>query len=105
MGFVTRIIGIIIVCLYCVCAVCRLAFFNVLEGKRQQEEEGCAKYYRGLPVTSISIILPITYILHFWMSKDAFVAWLHVLLCITAFLFVFDFRVPKPDWKKILTGR
>lgn len=99
------IIGVAIVCLYCVCAVCRLAFFNVLEGKRQKEEEGCAKHYRGLPVTSISIILPIAYILYFWMPQDAFAAVLHVLLLVTAFLFVFDFRVPKPDWKKILTGK
>ena len=99
------IIGVIIVCLYCVCAVCRLAFFNVLEGKRQKEEDGCAKYYRGLPVTSISIILPIAYVIGMLMSETAFTAVIHILLLVTSFLFVFDFRVPKPDWKKILTGK
>ena len=102
---VDSIIGVAIVCLYCVCAVCRLAFFNVLEGKRQQEEEGCAKYYHGLPVTSISIIFPIAYILYFFVPKDGFIVLLHVLLFVTAFLFVIDFRVPKPDWKKILTWK
>ena len=87
------------------CAVCRLAFFNVLEGKRQKEEDGCAKYYRGLPVTSISIILPIAYVIGMLMSETAFTAVIHILLLVTSFLFVFDFRVPKPDWKKILTGK
>ena len=55
---VDGVLGLICVCLYSLCALIRLAFFNVLETKRQQVEEGCNKYYRGLPVTSISIIFP-----------------------------------------------
>ena len=53
---VNTVIGIILVCLFSLCAVIRLAFFNVLEAKRQKVEEGGNKTYRGLPVTSISII-------------------------------------------------
>lgn len=97
--------GIIIVCIYSVCAVARLAFFNVLEGKRQQVESGAAKFYRGLPVTSISIILPIVYLLRFVMSAGTFAGMLHVVMLFVAFLFVFDFSVPKPDWMKILRGK
>ena len=55
---VNSVPGMVILCVYVVCAVIRLAFFNVQEAKRQQVEEGCNKYYRGLPVTSSAIIWP-----------------------------------------------
>lgn len=97
--------GMLILSVYCVCAVIRLAFFNVLEGKRQKEEGGSNKSYRGLPVTSISIIFPIVYIFRFFVPETVFVALLHVMLAVVAFLFVLDFSMKKPDWKKILTGK
>ena len=49
-------LGLVIVFFYCICAVIRLAFFNVLEAKRQQVEGGGNKTYRGLPVTSIAFL-------------------------------------------------
>ena len=99
---VNGVLGIIIVFLYCLCAVIRLAFFNVLEEKRQRTEGGCNKTYRGLPVTSISIILPIVYCFYNILAENAFINMLHIVLLIVAFLFVLDFSVPKPDWQKIL---
>lgn len=98
-------IGMFVVFFYCLCAVIRLAFFNVLEANRQKVESGCAKCYRGLPVTSISIIFPIVYIFSFIVEKHIFILMLHFMMSIVAFLFVYDFSVPKPDWKKILTGK
>ena len=38
---VRGLLGLPIVCFFCLCAVIRLAFFNVLEGNRQQSEGGC----------------------------------------------------------------
>lgn len=60
--------------------------------------------YRGLPVTSISIILPAVYCLGFCLPAAVFTALLHAVLLAAAFLFILDFPVPKPDWKKILFG-
>lgn len=97
--------GLAVACIYCLCAVARLAFFNVLEAKRQQQETGCAKSYRGMPVTSISIILPVAYLLRFLVGGEIFALLLYPLMLLVAFLFVLDFSVPKPDWKKILTGK
>ena len=94
--------GTVIVCLFSLCAVIRLGFFNVLEAKRQQVEEGCNKYYRGLPVTSIAALLPITYLVGKLIPNSVFVIVLHVLMALTAFLFVLDFRMKKPDVTKIL---
>ena len=62
---VRGIMGLPIVFFYCLCAVIRLAFFNVLEGKRQKTEGGSNKVYRGLPVTSISFLLPMAFWLQF----------------------------------------
>ena len=95
-------LGLVLVSFYCICAVCRLAFFNVLEGKRQKEEGGCNKTYRGLPVTSISFILPILFWLQFLMSDFAFVVLLHLVLLVVGFLFVLDFPLKKPGFKTIL---
>lgn len=95
-------IGMFILFFFCLCGVIRLAFFNVLEMNRQKEEEGCNKSYRGLPITSSSIILPFTYCFRFILPASVFEGLLHVVLCVVAFLFVLDFSVPKYDFKKVL---
>ena len=99
---VNTVPGLVILCVYVVCAVIRLAFFNVQEAKRQQVESGCNKYYRGLPVTSSAIILPAFYLLRSLLPGKVFTLALHGLCGLIAFLFVLDFRVKKPDFSKIL---
>ena len=99
---VRGVLGLSIVFFYCICAVIRLAFFNVQEGKRQQTEGGCNKVYRGLPVTSISMLLPLTFWLQFLMPDLVFLVLLHILLLVVGFLFILDFPLPKPDLKTIL---
>ena len=96
------ILGIILACLYCLCAVIRLAFFNVMEEKRQKVEEGCNKYYRGLPVTSISMILPVVYLFRPVLTEAVFDIVLYVVLFAVAFLFVLDVQVKKLDVSKLL---
>ena len=97
--------GLLCIFLYCLCAVIRLAFFNVLEEKRQKTETSSNKFYRGLPVTSISIIFPIFYGFRYLLPEVAFVVLLHILLLTVAFLFVLDFSIKKLDVQKILTGK
>ena len=96
------VLGLPIVFFYCICAVIRLAFFNVLEGKRQQEEGGCNKTYRGLPVTSIAFILPLTFWIQFLIPDMAFLVLLHVVMLLVGFLFILDFPLKKPGLKEIL---
>ena len=95
-------VGITFVFLYVLCALIRLAFFNVLEEKRQRTEGGCNKTYRGLPVTTIAMILPFVYCFRNLFTEAQFIIVLHIVVIGVAFLFVLDFSVPKPDWKKIL---
>jgi CDP-diacylglycerol--serine O-phosphatidyltransferase len=88
--------GVAILCVYSICAVCRLGFFNVQEAKRQQVESGSNKYYRGLPVTTSSLIFPVYYLLKPILPGTVFVPGLHILAAVTAFLFVLDFQFRKP---------
>lgn len=96
-------LGLGIMFFYGLCAVIRLAFFNVLEIRRQQEEDGgCNKTYRGLPVTSISVILPLFFLLQFLVPGSVFHVLLYVVPAVVGFLFIFDFSLPKPGLRGIL---
>ena len=95
-------LGLILVFFYCLCAVIRLAFFNVLEANRQKTEGGCNKVYRGLPVTSIAFILPLTFWLQFIVPDFVFLVLLHLILLVVGFLFILDFPLKKPGLKTIL---
>lgn len=44
--------------LYLLCALIRLAWFNVDEEERQEREAGSREVYFGLPVTSSALIIP-----------------------------------------------
>ena len=94
--------GLLCLFAYVLCAVIRLAFFNVIEEKRQRTEGGCNKTYRGLPVTSAAFIFPVLYIFRFIVGEGLFTALLYVVPAVTAFLFILDFSVKKPDWLKLL---
>ncbi len=91
------VVGLICICLYCLCAVARLAFFNVLEAKRQKTEDGTNKYFRGLPVTSISIIFPLVYLLRGCFREDVFAWILCGMLFVVAMLFILDVKIKKID--------
>ena len=102
---VDGVIGIAIVFFYVLCALIRLAFFNVIEAKRQKVESGSSKYYRGLPVTTICMILPPTDLLNFVLPKNVFEIVLHVMLVVVGFLFIFDFKVRKTRFDKIFSRK
>ena len=100
---VRGVLGVILVMFYCLCAVIRLAFFNVLEAKRQANEGGATKVYRGLPVTSIAFILPLAFWLQFIIPELAFMILLHAILLVVGFLFILDFPLRKPGLKTIIS--
>ena len=102
---VDSVLGIAILCAYSICAVIRLAFFNVQEAKRQQTEGGSNKFYRGMPVTTSSLIFPAYWLLRGLLPGNFFVAGLYILTALAAFLFVLDFRVKKPDISKLIASK
>ena len=98
---INTIVGIAILVLYVLCALIRLAFFNVLETKRQASEDGCAKGYRGLPVTSAAIIYPFFYLIGILIPDGVMTVIYYILPAITAVLFISDIHIPKIDISKL----
>lgn len=92
---------VVILCLFGVCGVIRLSYFNVLETNRQMHPTGEEKVYHGLPITSIAVILPLTFLLSFLISETVFIWVLRVVMLATAILFVVDIRVKKPTNKQL----
>ena len=93
--------GIAIAVFYALCALIRLAFFNVIETKRQETENGCAKFYRGLPVTTCAIVFPLAYLVGLALPENALLIIHHILPVLMVILFIGDFRVPKVDISKL----
>lgn len=72
-------IGIVILAWYGMNGVVRLGYFNVCETKRQEETEEVRKYYSGLPITSIAVVLPLVFVLH-TVLRNHFAVALHVAM-------------------------
>lgn len=90
-------LGSLVIGYYCVCSVIRLGFFNVLETRRQAGEDGANKYYHGLPITSMAIILPVVFLLQVFLPEVVFIIVLNFSLLIVGTLFIVDFKLKKPD--------
>lgn len=90
---------------YLLCALIRLAWFNVDEEERQNTSDGARDAYRGLPVTASALILPL-----FLGGGLLFGAPLHIIapclaLCMAvAFLTPFRIKKPKLAGKVVLIG-
>lgn len=54
----------LIASIFALCALIRLAYFNVLEEERQRQTTESRKSYLGVPVTVIAIFLPAVYLLY-----------------------------------------
>lgn len=86
--------------LFILCALIRLAYFNITAEETQSDSLGDEKYYFGLPVTSTALIFP-TFLLirHFVSANITFVYYL--LLIIVGILFILRFKLRKPTSKEI----
>lgn len=89
-------IGIAVIILYCVNSVIRLAYFNVMEAKGALVTEDGEKFYRGLPITSMAIVLPLVFMVQFFVPDPVFRICLHLALLVVGILFVVNFRLKKP---------
>ena len=82
--------------LYALCALIRLAWFNVDEEERQDREGGRRKVYLGLPVTCAALIFPVLIGLgtkHHWPLRTL----LPLVTLLTAAAFLTPFRLKKPS--------
>lgn len=66
---------------FTLCALIRLAYFNVTEEERQDKTAENRRYYLGLPVTSSAFVMPFFYLLALYAGRSA-----AILYAIGAFL-------------------
>lgn len=84
LGYIS-ILNLIIYCMYIFCGITRLGYFNVDEENK--------KYFKGLPITTISFLLP--FLLIFTQSEIA----LMIFFVIISLSFIFNFKISKVDLK------
>ena len=96
-------LGCIAISYYCICGIIRLSFYNVKEINRMQMEEPTQKVYYGLPITSITIILPMVFLLSLVIPEDIFPVVLIVMLFVVGTCFILDFKIYRPG-KLVLLG-
>ena len=104
---VNSTLGVVILVAYVLCGLIRLAFFNVLETKRQAnpEESACLKAFRGMPITFSAIISPIVFFIGWALPAEISIWLYHIAPIFMAFMFVFDVKIPKLDVGKLLFGK
>lgn len=81
----TKIISII----YILCGLIRLAYFNIMT-------DGHTKYYYGLPVTYIALILPIEISIFWHIESETQAIVCMLTMLITAIAFIINVRISKP---------
>ena len=91
----------VILILFTLAAVIRLAYFNVMEEERQTKTEENRKTYEGLPVTSVALILPLFYSFRKDMGS-LFPDLYAFLLLLIAIAFITRFKLKKPKMKTML---
>ena len=85
-------------CLFVLAALIRLAYFNVTEEDRQKETSERRKNYQGLPVTSISLIMPLFFLLAFTPVREYLqFVFLGVLLLTAAAFVTRSIKIKKPN--------
>ena len=91
-----KLYSIVILAFYGLAGVIRLAYFNVTEAKRQTQTEENRKYYQGLPITSMAIILPFLYLMRRYYMIH-FLIVIHIAVIIVGLLFILNIKVKKPQ--------
>jgi len=87
------IVFIVVAAVYVLAALIRLAYFNAVEIELQQKKEK-RKYYVGMPVTFVSILIPLTYSICFIINAS-FASVYPAMLFIIAAAFLSRIKFPK----------
>jgi len=98
----THFYSLIILTLYGLAGLIRLAYFNVVEEKRQNETNDARKYYQGLPITSMAMALPVLFVSSpLFPDGQMFMIALHILVAFIGILFITNFKFRKPTTLEI----
>lgn len=88
---------------YVLAALIRLAYYNVTEDALQFSAKTSRRYYDGLPVTTVALIVPLIYTLRPVM-KSGFLLLYALCLLLTAAAFLVKFKVRKLGLKGMIAA-
>ena len=84
------------------CALIRLAYFNVTEETRQATEGGRRTHYMGVPVTTSAMIFPLVFALSLLLPAPLSL-WIYpAFILITALAFITPVKIPKSHGKGLV---
>ena len=83
-------------------AVIRLGYFNVMEEERQRNKTENRKEYKGLPVTTVAMILPLLFMGQHNIPRNIFPFVFHSFMILISILFVLKINVKKLSMKGVL---
>jgi len=90
----TGLLSKLVLSLFALAALIRLAYFNVLEEQRQRETAADRVTYLGMPVTTVSVIMPFFYLLAVYLDINM-INLLTVVLLALGIAFVSPLKVRK----------
>lgn len=79
---------------FALCALIRLAYFNVMEEERQDKTSEVRRYYLGVPVTSAAFVMPLFYLVALYLHLNTTVTYA-LGAFVLAVLFIAPVRVKK----------
>jgi len=91
----------IILIIYVLAALIRLAYFNVTEEERQEQTSEVRKEYLGLPVTSAALIIPLIYIFVLLLKSNFYLLYAATLILV-AVAFLAKFKIKKLKLKGMI---
>lgn len=80
---------------YVLCALIRLAYYNVQELDRQKKTGGEREFFMGVPVTTIAIVLPLLYLVKDRFHLTGTLGYL-ILMVVVAIGFISGIEIRKP---------
>ena len=95
------ILSFVLLGLFVLAGLIRLAYFNVTEEELQQSGEGHRKFYLGFPITTSCLYFPTFLLIRYLAGFDGAVLYA-VLAFVLGALFIAPVKVPKPGLKGIL---
>jgi len=94
------ILNIIVLSVYVLAALVRLSYFNIVEIELQNKKEK-RKYYEGMPVTFVAIIIPLVYAV--CLAFDIkFSAIYNVVLIVLSIMFLIKIKIPKLRGRQLI---
>ena len=91
---------LIISVIFVLTALIRLAYFNVIEIEHLNNKEK-QKYFSGLPVTSVSIIIPFIYSIFSVLNITLSLVYT-IMLIIISIAFIVNIKIPKPRGRSLI---